>query len=155
MSGKRGLRILGILYLILGIIILLNSFSGVTGFVVFEDADVSGSGFLGVVFVVIGILILMAAKDNYTLRREAHDQDRGGYHCTVYYRGRRTNLNTTMDGDGRIYIGKHGRGIDRGHHFIGRGNLRNIARTTRSLLKGRPTRPRGALRDRVDITDYL
>jgi len=54
--------IIGIIYLLLGIIILLNSFSGITGFVIFEDVNVKWSSVLGVVFVLIGILIIMISQ---------------------------------------------------------------------------------------------
>ncbi len=63
MAKKRGLIIWGILYLVLGVVILFNSFSGLTGFVVFSGADIKWGSVLGVVFVVIGVLVLTARKE--------------------------------------------------------------------------------------------
>ena len=56
--------VLGWIYLILGIVILLNSFQGITGFVVFSDASVGWGWFLGLVFVVIGVVVLAAGRED-------------------------------------------------------------------------------------------
>ncbi len=48
----------GIFFIILGAVLLFNSFSGITGFVVFEDVKKEVSGILGAVFVIAGIGIL-------------------------------------------------------------------------------------------------
>ncbi len=56
------MRILGLLYLVLGVGVLLNSFSGITGFVIYEDVDLKWGGLLSVVFVVIGILVLFTTR---------------------------------------------------------------------------------------------
>jgi len=55
------LRVLGVVYLLLGFLIVLNSFQGITGFVVFGDASIGWGGFLGVVFVLIGVVILFVS----------------------------------------------------------------------------------------------
>ena len=54
----RILRVLGLFYLVLGASVLLNSFQGITGFVIFESASVSWGYFLGVLFVLIGAVVI-------------------------------------------------------------------------------------------------
>jgi len=54
--------VLGIIFLILGVFFLINSFSGITGFVIVEDFGRGISGILGVVFVLVGILLFSAGN---------------------------------------------------------------------------------------------
>jgi len=144
-------KVFGLSSIALGIFLLLNSFQGITGFSILGNIDKTSGSIVGIVLV-IGGLILMMGKSQYTLRKETHGTSPGeGAHCTVYYRGERTNLNTTLD-HGHVYIGHHGQGRNMDHHSIGNKKLRQIASQTSSLLEGKQTRPKGALRDPMDIT---
>jgi|SRR3989338_2747055 len=61
MNMKKGFySVLGILLVVAGAVLLLNSFSGLTGFVVLEDVNKNVSGVLGIVLVLGGIGVLMA-----------------------------------------------------------------------------------------------
>lgn len=61
MRKKSLLGEIGFFYLIFGVIILFNSFQGITGYAIFENTDVEWGGFLGVVFIIIGIVVWSAA----------------------------------------------------------------------------------------------
>jgi uncharacterized protein YjeT (DUF2065 family) len=67
---KRLLIFIGLGYLLLGIIVLLMSFSGITGYVAFEgDLGRNIGGAVGFVFVVVGILVLMARDKESNLEK--------------------------------------------------------------------------------------
>lgn len=53
-------RYFGFLLMVVGIVLLFNSFSGITGLVIFENIKKEAGGILGVVFVIGGIGILMS-----------------------------------------------------------------------------------------------
>ena len=55
-------KIISLGSIVIGIIILLNSFSGITGFIVLEDVGKTASSILGIVLVISGILLLMARE---------------------------------------------------------------------------------------------
>ncbi|MFH1802046.1 MAG: hypothetical protein ABH864_01185 [archaeon] len=57
---KKGLIFLGVLLVVLGAVLLLSSFSGMTGFAVFEGVSSKVGGVVGVVFVLGGLGVLMA-----------------------------------------------------------------------------------------------
>ena len=57
---KRVFIIQGLVFIVVGAIFLINSFSGITGAVVLENVNVSVSAVVGLVFVIVGILIFMA-----------------------------------------------------------------------------------------------
>jgi hypothetical protein len=76
---RRVLKLIGFGYLLLGIIIWLFSFSGITGFVVYGDANLNLGWFLGVVFFIVGVVVLMAGRKKKSelekiIRSEAHNQ---------------------------------------------------------------------------------
>ena len=92
---RKLLRIIGAGYLVLGIIVILASSRGITGFVIFEDIP-SGVGYvLGIVFLIVGVLVLMAGGREPTFRgrdslrehnkeagylaREAYREEHGRY----------------------------------------------------------------------------
>jgi hypothetical protein len=60
--SKRVYRNFGLALIVVGVFLLLNSFQGVTGFVILEDADVSLGYFFGAAFLIVGILLLMAGR---------------------------------------------------------------------------------------------
>jgi len=62
MNKVNYLLIGGIVLIILGGVILLNAFSGLTGYVVFEGVKNQTSYLIGVVLFVGGIVLLMARK---------------------------------------------------------------------------------------------
>jgi hypothetical protein len=51
------LKIAGIISFIIGVVLVLGSFSGITGFVVLEDVSGTYSGMLSVIFILCGILL--------------------------------------------------------------------------------------------------
>ena len=66
-------RIIGGIFLFIGVTILLNSFSGITGFVVFEGTDVKFGFYAAVWFFVSGILLFTStlSAPSYTRHRES------------------------------------------------------------------------------------
>lgn len=60
--NKRDLRIVGIFSIFLGIVFLLDSFSGITGFVVFEGIKKSASSILGTIFIVGGLILVIVVE---------------------------------------------------------------------------------------------
>lgn len=54
--------ILGIVFLVLGIIFLLNPFSGITGFVIFESITKNASSILGLTFFIVGLLLILIGR---------------------------------------------------------------------------------------------
>jgi len=61
--GKRMFRILGIISLVIGALFLLNSFSGITGFVIVEEVGRNVSGVLGLIFVLVGMVLMLADRE--------------------------------------------------------------------------------------------
>lgn len=55
-------KFFGILFLFLGATIIFNSFSGITGFVVYEDVDLDAGFIIGIWFVLTGILLAAYRK---------------------------------------------------------------------------------------------
>ncbi len=67
-SGKT-IRLAGVLSFVIGIIFLIHSFSGITGFIIHEELNKNTSSILGAVFILIGIILLSARRDyEYGLR---------------------------------------------------------------------------------------
>ncbi len=52
----------GIIFLILGITIVFNSFQGLTGFAVYEDVDIKTGFLVGAWFVLLGLLLAVYRK---------------------------------------------------------------------------------------------
>ena len=65
-------RFFGILFLFLGATIVFNSFSGITGFVVYEGVDLDTGFLIGVWFVITGIL-LAAYRNKGEVKKNAKD----------------------------------------------------------------------------------
>src|SRR3989344_4721798 len=63
MIKKRILHVISIFFIILGFIILLNSFQTITGFSVYESADFKLSISLSVIFLALGLLIAAVARE--------------------------------------------------------------------------------------------
>jgi hypothetical protein len=55
-------KFFGVLFLFLGITIVFNSFSGITGFVVYEDVNLNTGYMVGIWFVLVGILLAAYRK---------------------------------------------------------------------------------------------
>ena len=55
-------KTLGAILILTGIVLILNSFSGITGFVVAESLGKSVSSILGLVFVIGGVLVFMSGR---------------------------------------------------------------------------------------------
>jgi hypothetical protein len=104
MIGKRGLRVLGILYLVIGILFILNG-SSMTGFAISEGIGVA-KGFLfylGVVFMGIGAMVLIGVKD---LERILDQQIR---------EGKRSSGLVELEKDRDDYLKKNNHGNRREH----------------------------------------
>lgn len=52
-------QIVGFIFLILGGILILNTFSGISGYIIIEEIPVSSSGFFGLVFLLVGIILVL------------------------------------------------------------------------------------------------
>jgi len=120
---KRGLQILGVLLIIVGGVLILNSFSGITGFVVFGETGQKVGGAVGALLVLGGVLVFVVSEIRHrkvlreideALRsgragtyREAEQMARklgysveeGGNHMTVY--DERHNVVTQIPRHGR------------------------------------------------------
>ncbi|MBU0760295.1 MAG: hypothetical protein KJ600_03980 [Nanoarchaeota archaeon] len=57
---KRFVKILGILLIVIGIVVLLDTFTGITGLVVLEDIGRTAGSVIGIVFVLVGVLVFMS-----------------------------------------------------------------------------------------------
>ncbi|MDO8508084.1 MAG: hypothetical protein Q7S27_00200 [Nanoarchaeota archaeon] len=55
--------IFGILFLLLGITIIFNTFQGLTGFAIYEDVDINKGFLFGAWFVLTGILLAVYRKN--------------------------------------------------------------------------------------------
>jgi hypothetical protein len=66
---KRTLNILGILLILIGALLLLNS-SGITGFAILENVDKTAGNILGLALVVGGVLMLQAREGEEREGRE-------------------------------------------------------------------------------------
>ncbi len=62
MNSKKVFRAFGLLSLFMGIILLFNGFSGLTGFAVFEGIGRTASSILGLVFVILGAILALTVK---------------------------------------------------------------------------------------------
>ncbi len=60
--GKAFL-VFGIVFLLLGITIVFNSFQGLTGFAVYDNVDIKAGLFIGVWFVLTGIILALYRKN--------------------------------------------------------------------------------------------
>lgn len=68
MLPKRLFTITGTFFLLIGALFLINSFQGLTGFVVFEDGDVNLSSYAGIFFIVAGLIVLSWREDGFHSR---------------------------------------------------------------------------------------
>ena len=59
---KRTFFIVGFSFVFMGVLFLLNSAQGITGFAVFEEAEISSGLLVSVWFVVAGLLVLGMAE---------------------------------------------------------------------------------------------
>ena len=62
MLRKRGLRILGLSYVIIGVFFLFSSFSGIIGYIIAENISITKEFlfYFGINLVFIGIIIFIA-----------------------------------------------------------------------------------------------
>ena len=61
---KRAFVISGAAFIFIGVVMLLNSFSGVTGAVIFEEGDLQIGFYIGLWFLVAGALALVMARES-------------------------------------------------------------------------------------------
>ena len=60
--SRKILRTLGVISFIFGAVLLLNSFSGITGFVIIEDLERNMGSVWGVAFIIVGILLIFVER---------------------------------------------------------------------------------------------
>ncbi len=60
---RKIFRVLGIFYILLGSIILLNAFHSIIGFTIIENIDTKISSFLGIIFIALGLLTTKATRE--------------------------------------------------------------------------------------------
>ena len=58
----KAFRLFGFFFFIMGAFIIFNSFSGITGFAVYEDVDVNYGFIIGAWFVLTGLLLAIYRK---------------------------------------------------------------------------------------------
>lgn len=76
---KRWFKSIGILLIVVGGVLILNSFSGITGLVVLEDVGRDVSGILGVVLVLAGLAVFVIADVKHRrVLREIDESLRSG-----------------------------------------------------------------------------
>jgi len=59
---KRGIKTIAIILILIGIIILLNTYTTITGFAVLNNLTKTTSSILGIIFVIGGILLLQSGR---------------------------------------------------------------------------------------------
>ena len=106
---KRG-RILNVALIVLGVIVLLSSFGGITGFSILEDVSGSVGSVIGIVLIVGGVLLLaledkaeeanLSKSDRFILNRLA-PADQGNY---VPRAEEIENNRKTLGGEAKFYI---------------------------------------------------
>ena len=76
---KRVLKIFGILSFFIGIIFILNTFSGITGFSILEGLSSGISSIIGLVFIAVGIVLMSASAwwDKYRVSLVIHEYEHG------------------------------------------------------------------------------
>lgn len=71
---KRVSKILGIILVTAGIILVLNSMSGITGFVIFKDISKTIGSILGLAFISVSVILLIGTKTlEKILKKEGKD----------------------------------------------------------------------------------
>jgi hypothetical protein len=75
MDRRKVFKSMGLFLFIIGLALLANSFSGITGFVVFEGGGRAAGSVLGIVFVIGGIIIFTII-DDIVSDSEAHNYDK-------------------------------------------------------------------------------
>ena len=58
----KAFKFFGILFFLIGITVIFNSFQGITGFAVYEDVDVNAGYLIGAWFILTGILLVVYRK---------------------------------------------------------------------------------------------
>lgn len=56
-------KIFGVIFFVVGIIIIFTSFQGITGFAIYEDIAVNPSFIIGAWFILAGILLIIYKKE--------------------------------------------------------------------------------------------
>ena len=79
MNLKKGLYITGSILLLVGLVLILNSLSSITGLVIVEEISISIGRYLGLVIIVLGVLTLTAGKmsNRYLVGRLVGDYESG------------------------------------------------------------------------------
>jgi len=67
---KRMLRFFGWIFLLAGIILAVNSFSGITGFAVFEGVDKRAGSVIGISLIVGGLILILAERREESKERK-------------------------------------------------------------------------------------
>ena len=62
MIKHKAFKLFGVVFLLLGVSVIFNSFSGITGFAVYEDVDLDYGFIVGAWFVLTGILLAVYRK---------------------------------------------------------------------------------------------
>lgn len=62
----KAFKFFGILFFLIGITVIFNSFQGITGFAVYEDVDVNAGYLIGAWFILTGILLVVYRKKETT-----------------------------------------------------------------------------------------
>ena len=88
---KRRLAIfIGVAYLLLGFIVILQSFRGLTGFVIFEDVPQQIGWLVGVVSIIVGIIVIAVSRESgivYIVRGEKNKEKAGKIKDTYSFFG--------------------------------------------------------------------
>lgn len=71
---KRMVRLIGVAYLLLGFIVILQSFRGITGFVIVEEVPQTIGWLIGLAFIAVGIFVIASSKEAVI---EVYDSKRG------------------------------------------------------------------------------
>ena len=76
---KKGLMIVGGIFLVIGVLMLFSSFTSLTGFVILENFSFLWQRVLSILIIVVGLIIMSAEEINAAIRSKGTLEERVGY----------------------------------------------------------------------------
>ena len=67
---NKAFKIFGMIFFVMGIIVIFNSFQGITGFAISENIDINAGFIVGAWFILTGILLFVYKKAEDKLKKK-------------------------------------------------------------------------------------
>lgn len=67
---NKAFKIFGMIFFVMGIIVIFNSFQGITGFAISENIDINAGFIVGAWFILTGILLFVYKKAEDKLNKK-------------------------------------------------------------------------------------